>query len=273
MRVLRLARFRATFGEAWEIHPATRVLVYAMQEELGYLQPDRVWKEMQKVLVLPEAHLFFETLFELGVLGAIFPSLYTLTTLKEGNRYHRNPSLFTHVMMVLKELKQESMLLKLTAFYHDIAKPYCYRIYGDGREHNEPKLIEPRIDLQLPSKLKSSLLFLSEMHIKELELPTIHLEEVAEFFERFNKNAPLMQTLLCFTEANNNGYIADASQPKISYDAIWETFKAISSYSPRQLIESQKQSSEGKNIAAHIHQHNIEVDQAYFIERIRLTLP
>ncbi|HHH72562.1 MAG TPA: polynucleotide adenylyltransferase, partial [Sulfuricurvum sp.] len=85
MRVLRLARFRATFGETWKIHPATRVLVYAMQEELDYLQPDRVWKEMQKVLVLPEAHLFFETLFELGILGAVFPSLYTLTTLKEGN--------------------------------------------------------------------------------------------------------------------------------------------------------------------------------------------
>ncbi|HHH72487.1 MAG TPA: polynucleotide adenylyltransferase, partial [Sulfuricurvum sp.] len=252
-------RFRATFGAAWEIHPATRVLVYAMQEELGYLQPDRVWKGMQKVLVLPEAHLFFETLFELGVLGAIFPSLYTLTTLKEGNRYHREPSLFTHVMMVLKELKEESMLLKLTALYHDIAKPYCYRIHGDGREHTEPKLIEPRIDLQLPSKLKSSLLFLSEMHTKVAELPTMRTEQVAEFFECFNKNAAMMQALLRFTEANNNGRIADAPGPKIVYDAIWKTFEAISSYSPRQWIESQKEPPEGKNIAAHIHQHNIEV--------------
>jgi tRNA nucleotidyltransferase (CCA-adding enzyme) len=166
LRVLRLARFRAKFGYDWKIHPSTKVLVYTMRDELVYLEANRVWKEVEKVLTGNNSHIFFESLFELGVLEQIFPNVYQLTTLKEGSIYHLEESVFVHTMMILKELENESILLKLTALYHDIAKPYCYRHYGNAAGHEKIELVEPLIDMKIPKKLEQSMLILIKNHIK-----------------------------------------------------------------------------------------------------------
>jgi len=264
MRVLRLARFRAAFGTGWNIHATTRVLVYRMREELTNLQPERVWKEVEKVLALPEAHLFFETLFELGVLDVVFPSIYELTTFKEGTKYHREASLFAHVMMVLRELKNETILLKLTALYHDIAKPYCFRTYGNGERHGDPEKIEPRIDMQIPAKMKERVLFLSEMHTKLPKLPEMSVYHIADFFERFNKDDTLLIELLRFKRADDQGRFTDVPRPEIWERALLKTFDAISVYSPKAWIDAQEKMPDGKAIALHVHLHNIEIVKRTF---------
>lgn len=264
LRVLRLARFRAAFGLRWNVHASTRVLVYGMRDELTHLQPDRVWREIEKVLALPEAHLFFETLFELGVLDVVFPSLYALTTFKEGTKYHREPSLFVHVMMVLHELKNESPLLKLTALYHDIAKPYCFRTYGNGERHGDPDKIEPRIDMQIPVKMKNRILFVSEMHVKLPKLPQMSVYHIADFFERFNRDESLLEELIRFKRADDQGRFTDVPRPEIWERALLKTFDAINAYSPKKWIESQPQTPDGKAIALHVHLHNIEIVKRTF---------
>ena len=264
LRVLRLARFRATFGTGWNIHATTRVLVYKMREELTHLQPDRVWKEIEKVLALPEAHIFFETLFELGVLDVVFPSLYELTTFKEGTKYHREPSLFTHVMLVLRELKNETAVMKLAALYHDIAKPYCFRTYGNGARHGDLDKIEPRIDMQIPAKLKKRVLFLSANHVILPKLPQMSVYQIADFFESLNKDETLLVDLIRFKRADDQVRFTDAPRPEIWDRALLKTFDAIRDYSPQKWIESQSTPPDGKAIALHVHLHNIEVVKRTF---------
>jgi tRNA nucleotidyltransferase (CCA-adding enzyme) len=264
MHVLRLARFRATFGTGWNIHATTRVLVYRMREELTHLQPEQVWKEVEKVLALQDAYLFFETLFELGVLDVIFPSLYEMTTFKEGTKYHREASLFAHVMMVLRELKNETALLKLTALYHDIAKPYCFRTYGNGTRHGDPDKIAPRIDMQIPAKMKDQVLFLSEKHDKLSKLPEMSVYHIADFFESFNKDETLLIALIRFKRADDQGRFTDVPRPEIWERALLKTFDAINAYRPEKWIESQTPTPDGKAIALHVHLHNIEVVKRTF---------
>lgn len=264
LRVLRLARFRATFGTGWNIHATTRVLVYGMRDELTYLQPDRVWKEVEKVLALPEAHLFFETLLELGVLDVVFPSIYTLVTFKEGTKYHRESSLFAHVMMVLSALRHESTTLKVTALYHDIAKPFCFRTYGNGKRHGDPDVIAPRIDMQIPAKMKSRVLFLSEMHVMLSKLPQMSVYHIADFFERFHKDETLLEELIRFKRADDQGRFTDVPRPTIWEQAIFKTFDAIKAYSPKGWIASQTPAPDGKTIALHVHLQNIEIVKRTF---------
>jgi tRNA nucleotidyltransferase (CCA-adding enzyme) len=76
VRVLRLARFRARFGD-WKIEPATSYLCRRMVRngELNHLTSERVLKEMEKALGEPYPHLFFETLAEIGALQVIMPEI------------------------------------------------------------------------------------------------------------------------------------------------------------------------------------------------------
>ncbi|WP_290456822.1 hypothetical protein [Helicobacter rodentium] len=59
LRVLRIARFRARFGIYWKIHPSTKVLIYKMREELRFLEPNRVYKEVESALKYSHSPLFF----------------------------------------------------------------------------------------------------------------------------------------------------------------------------------------------------------------------
>lgn len=264
LRVLRLCRFRAKFGYEWKIHPSTKVLVYSMRDELKSLQPDRVYKEIKKVLELQNSHLFFETLFELGVLDIVFPSIYQLTTLKEGSIYHKEGSVFIHTMMVLEKLKNQSPLLKLTALYHDIAKPYCYKKYGNSSDHENKEKVEPLLDIQIPIKLQKKMLFLISNHLRISKLNEMKTSKIAKFFESFKKDSSLLQNLITFAKADDEGRVTDIPKVKLDEKALFETLEAISNYSPKQWIDSLENIPSGEAIAQHIHKKNIEFVKRYF---------
>ncbi len=259
LRVLRVARFRAYFGQDWKIHPSTKALIYSMRERLYGLKPERVWKEIEKVLEFKESALFFETLFELGVLDVIFPSLYALTTLKEGTPFHQESSVFVHTMMVLRHLEEASPLLKLTALYHDIAKPYTYRHFGNSSNHEDKQYVSALIDMPIPHKLKQTMLFLIARHIKVSLLHEMKPAKIATFFEGFKKDKALLLDFLTFVEADHKGRISDIPRKPLDRDLVLEVFDRVASYSPKGWIEAQTKPLRGEMIAQHIHLHAIDV--------------
>ena len=161
LRVLRLCRFQAKFPD-FTIALETKQFIKNMKTELKYLQKDRVYKEIKKVFELKHSDIFFKTLLNLDVLDILFPNIYNLTKYSENSIYHQEKDIFTHTMMVLQELQNETQLLKTTALFHDIAKPIMYE-KTDGKNaggHDNPKYVEPLIDIQLPTKLQKKMLFL-----------------------------------------------------------------------------------------------------------------
>jgi len=107
LRVLRLARFQAKFS-SFTIANETKKLVYDMRYQLSELEPNRIYKELKKVLALPCSYLFYNTLYDLKVLRYIFPNVDSQET-----------TIFKQSMQNLKLLKYEDMLLKLTAIYYN----------------------------------------------------------------------------------------------------------------------------------------------------------
>jgi len=266
IRVLRLARLRARYGYEWKIYRDTKVLVYSMKDELKHLQADRVYKEVSKVLELDNSHIFFETLFELGVLEDIFPSINELTTLKEGSRYHLEVNVFEHTMQMIKNISNGSPLQKLTAIYHDIAKPICYRINGDSAGHEQRKLVSPLIDMQLPTKLTKRMLFLIENHIKIYILFTMKASKIATFFESFRKDRQLLIDLIIIANADNQGRIAIDTTKNLDEELLLNIFDDIAQYSPKAWIDIQCKKSkvpEPEVIKQHIHSYNIDIVKKY----------
>ena len=96
-------------------------------------------------------------------------------------------------MEVLKLLCSNSTLLKLTALYHDIAKPYTYRHFGNSNGHDNPKIVESLIDMQIPKNIKKQMLILIANHIKISHLPQMRPNKILHFFESFNKDKMLLK--------------------------------------------------------------------------------
>ncbi|WP_297812335.1 HD domain-containing protein [uncultured Helicobacter sp.] len=281
LRVLRIARFRARFGISWKIHPSTKVLIYKMREELKSLEPNRVYKEVESALKFPNTALFFETLFELGVLDIIFPHIYALTTLKEGNLYHLESSVFAHTMEVLRiaeslletlktisaesSLEKQTLILKFAALYHDIAKPYCYRNFGNSSGHDKLEYLLPTLDISIPKSIQKPMLQLIKNHIKIYQLDKMCPSKVVKFFESFKKDSLLFHLQFALLIADKEGRIPKDSIASESFkERLMHTFNALNIYSPKTWLESQKSPPKSEAIKAHILQEKIKILDSVF---------
>lgn len=259
LRVLRLARFKAKFPQ-FTIDNSTKQLVKTMKKELKTLQKDRVYKEIKKVFELKNSEIFFQTLLELNLLEDIFPNIYNLTLLRSNNI-----DLFQNSMFVLQNLSNQNELLKFTALYHNIAIPYRSKKIGYKPSQNDYniKFVEPLIDIQISKKTKKEMLLLIQNHIKLLNLKTENSENIASFFQSYNKNRELFINQIVFVEAKIKTLPKSSSQ-QLEKDKLLYIFDTISSYSPKKWIEQQKlkksvQNVSGEQIKQHIHHHNIAV--------------
>lgn len=77
VRVLRLARFHARYGDEWTVHPETLAFCKQMvaSGELAFLTRERILKELEKALSEESPELFFETLADCEALSVVFPEI------------------------------------------------------------------------------------------------------------------------------------------------------------------------------------------------------
>jgi tRNA nucleotidyltransferase (CCA-adding enzyme) len=163
-------------------------------------------------------------------------------------------------MMVLKELKNESQLLKTTAIFHDIAKPMIYQKTNGANAggHDNPKFVEPLIDIQLPSKLKKKMLFIIQNHQKIFNLNKMKEKTIATFFELYRKDRGLFEAQLVFAKADTNGRIG-ANKKFLDEKLLLDIFDKILQYSPVKWIDEQTIKPNGETIKQHIHRININI--------------
>lgn len=242
VRVLRLARLRAKLPGFWRIAAETKVLVYSMRDQLGALTKERVWKEVYRAMD-KNPHIFFETLFELGVLDVIFPEIYELTTLKEGSKWHMEASVFTHTMSMLEVAEESnfSITTKLAALYHDIAKPHCYRTFGNGAGHEDVDLVAPRIKLAMPVSMRKDVILLVANHIKIAKLEEIKLSKQVKLLESYRRGGEKLlekQIQLLMLDDNCRETIGDERLPQKYFSRILEKFRAIQGYSPKAWLST-----------------------------------
>lgn len=237
VRVLRLARINTMLPD-FRIHKSTKLLVGSMKDELGYLQPDRVWKEIVKVFALPNSYIFFEKLLELNVLDIIFPHIFDMVTCKEGSKHHLEGSVFIHTMMVLKELSNEPIEVQLAGLFHDIAKPYMHINYGSGHGHENCPQVEQFIDETLPSlprQVRKKVLMLCHNHTTIYKLHQMKPSKVGRYLYQYRKDLDTLTWQLILARADDLGRITNESK-SIDNIPTYTIAKAISEYSPAKWI-------------------------------------
>lgn len=170
LRVLRIARFQAKFGNSWNISPETFVImddIYTAYE-LNNLTPERVWLETEKALNTQNPSLYFDTLMP-------YFDLWTNTyqMMRTGQRldHHPEDDVWTHVSMVMDYAAQtwNDPEINFACYTHDFGKPSCWVARGDAHGHEKEGLpfIESFCDkFKVPNRYRELALLVCEYHTK-----------------------------------------------------------------------------------------------------------
>jgi tRNA nucleotidyltransferase (CCA-adding enzyme) len=118
LRLLRAVRFATELN--FRIEPETVSTLNQMAPLLLRVAAERIRDELMKILVSPKPSTGFKLSVKTGVLKYVLPELLEGYGMRQ-NSYHRY-TVFRHIMETLDRV-QPVPVMRLTALFHDIAKP------------------------------------------------------------------------------------------------------------------------------------------------------
>ena len=158
LRTLRLARLACEIG--FQIEPGTAAAARHGAPSLDRVSPERIFEELKRILMSPDAPSGLEDMDELGVTAAVLPELGQLHGIEQSRFHHLD--VYAHTISVLAETADlermpdrylgphwqevDALLstplahqltrwqaLRFGALLHDIAKPQTRGVLPDGR--------------------------------------------------------------------------------------------------------------------------------------------
>jgi len=187
LRVLRAVQFAARFG--YTIEPETRELCRSI--DLGDLPEERVWGEMEKLLLQAETPgEGLRLLYELEIAEKLFPELQALVGVPQEPDWHPEGDVDVHTMLVVDEAARlieelpypKKVAVMLGAVCHDLGKPET-TAESDGRirslAHDEAG-VEPT--LSFLDRLKIHTLDGYDVREQVVQLVRYHLKP-GEFYK------------------------------------------------------------------------------------------
>jgi len=127
-RIIRACRFLALVNGSFSPQTYSTLVKHAFL--CSIISPERIHKEIIKVMKIEKASLFFRACKDIGILEYIFPSLDKCEGVSQ-NRFH-NEGLFEHNMRVGDRISCKFPMLKLSGYLHDVGKVGC-KVYNEEK--------------------------------------------------------------------------------------------------------------------------------------------
>ncbi len=136
LRVLRAVQFVARFD--LELDPETRALCRTIQ--LDDLPAERIWGEIEKLLLAPRPSVGLALAMDLGVIAALFPEMQALAGCPQEPEWHPEGDVWVHTLQVIDRARTriddlprpQQLAVMLGAVAHDLGKP-ATTAFSDGR--------------------------------------------------------------------------------------------------------------------------------------------
>jgi tRNA nucleotidyltransferase (CCA-adding enzyme) len=154
LRVLRAVQFAARFEFTLDDATATLCRSIALDD----LPPERVWTEVEKLLLAAERpSIGIALAFDLGIVDTLLPELKPLVGCEQEPDWHPEGDVWTHTLMVVDKARElnsdlprpQLIAVMLGAICHDLGKPATTAII-DGRirsMNHEEAGVEPTLRL------------------------------------------------------------------------------------------------------------------------------
>jgi tRNA nucleotidyltransferase (CCA-adding enzyme) len=136
LRVLRAVQFAARFR--FILDDETRALCRVIP--LDDLPAERIWGEIEKLLLAPRPSVGFALALDLGVIDRLFPELHALVGCQQEPEWHPEGDVWVHTLQVIDQarlrvddlLRPAQIAIMLGAVCHDFGKPATTALV-DGR--------------------------------------------------------------------------------------------------------------------------------------------
>lgn len=215
VRVLRICRFLARYGEGWSVAPETvGECLEIIEEEWPSLTPERVWQETYKALQEPRFDLFLNEILrlEFGSDYKWFEELSHDYNVPQRQDYHPEIWVECHIQMCLQQAKKlgASPEQLFSVMCHDLGKAPCYKELGVLHGHEEagvPKVESLCDRLKVANSFRELATKVCRWHThchKAFELKPKTILKVFEALDSFRKPDALHSYLLC-CEADAKG--------------------------------------------------------------------
>lgn len=128
LRVLRVARFAARFSHlGFRVHPTTLELMAGITRsgELLHLAPERIWREIERAMMMTNPSVFVSILRECGALEVLLPEVAALFGVPQPEKYHPEVDSGEHLLLALdqaSELSDGKALVGFAVLLHDLGK-------------------------------------------------------------------------------------------------------------------------------------------------------
>jgi putative nucleotidyltransferase with HDIG domain len=128
LRMLRAVRFAARLNFA--IEDQTLAAIRRLAPAVTLVSPERIRDELVRILTEGGARRGFELLDQSGLLAYVLPEVKAFQGVQQPPEFHPEGDVWTHVLLLLDELKSPSPTLAAGALLHDVGKPPTFRIAG-----------------------------------------------------------------------------------------------------------------------------------------------
>ena len=131
LRMMRAVRLACYLG--FDISSDTTDEIIQSSSLIKSVPAERVRDELNKIILSNRPSFGIRGLFDYGLLTHILPELCACHGFEQNSKYH-DKDVFEHTMAVLENVAN-SLVLRLSALLHDIAKPLTYSEDHDGQGH------------------------------------------------------------------------------------------------------------------------------------------
>jgi putative nucleotidyltransferase with HDIG domain len=126
LRMLRAVRFAARLDFA--IDPRTLEAVQGLAYLICRTSAERIREEFVRILTEGSARRGLELLDQSGLLVHLLPEIKAFQGVQQPPEFHPEGDVWTHVLLMLQQLKNPSTTLALGVLFHDVGKPSTFRI-------------------------------------------------------------------------------------------------------------------------------------------------
>jgi len=134
LRMLRAIRLAARFG--FQIEPTTFEAIQRLRERIRTISAERIRDELVMILTEGAAARGLDLLDASGLLEMLLPEVVAMKGVPQPPEFHPEGDVWTHVRLMLGEMRDPSPTLALGVLLHDVGKPRTFtfreRIRFDG---------------------------------------------------------------------------------------------------------------------------------------------
>jgi tRNA nucleotidyltransferase (CCA-adding enzyme) len=227
VRILRIARFLARFAHlGFRVAPETLELMRQMSAsgELDALVPERVWRELERLLGEATPRAGIELLRECGALRIVLPEIDALFGVPQRPEWHPEVDTGEHVLLALQvaAARAAPVSVRFAVLMHDLGKALTPREQWPRHIDHEARGI-PAIEalcrrLRVPQEHRDLAVLASRFHThvhRGLELRATTVLEVLESTDAFRRPARFAELLeVCECDARGRLGFADRPYPQ-----------------------------------------------------------